>query len=143
MIPIKLNSISLTTIDTIIALSNTGTDSSQLTENEIENTIGKPIEELIENFMLHPHSDKTELAAFLLNLNKQELAEVLALYYFFSKLTYDTTVISDNELHAFWEVCGTNAINDLARVGHPDMIDYLKERTNLGVILSTAVLNLK
>ena len=139
MIPIKLKKTSLATIETIISMSPADPGA----EDERDGNIEKAVEERVTAYLLSFNSNKVELSEFLFSLNKQEITEILALYYFFSKLTYDTAIVSDEELHTFWELCCTNAEQDIARIGFENMIEYLQERRNLSTILATATINLE
>lgn len=142
MIPLKLKYTSMTSLEQIITLAKTA-NADKERRDDPELKIEKSIEEIIEDYLLVPHENKMELEQFLHGLTKDELIEILALYYFFAKLTYDTSVVTDEEHYTFWELCCSNASGDIERIGLIEMMDYLKERPNLSVILETVVLNLK
>lgn len=141
MISIKFKNISFEKIEKIISLAK-NVDNNNQTDNT-KNDSDITIETVIENYLLSCNDNKAELAQCLINLTKQEITELLALYYFFSRLTYSTDIIPDEELDAFWELCNLNSSGDIDRLGLNTMIDYLKEKPNLVSIFSTAVINLK
>jgi len=143
MIPLKLKYTSLTSLEKIISLAKTAHHDRPHTNDHPEEKIEKSIEEIIEDYLLVPHENKMVLEACLNAFNKDEVIEILALYYFFAKLTYDTSVTADEEQYTFWELCCNNASGDIERIGLSEMVDYLKERPNLSLILETAALNLK
>jgi DNA integrity scanning protein DisA with diadenylate cyclase activity len=143
MIPLKLKYTSIPTLEEIVALAKTAHRDAHLPNQDPAQNIEKSIEEIIEDYLLLPHENKMALEQYLQALSKDELIEILALYYFFAKLTYDTTVVSDEDQHTFWELCCSNASGDIERIGLIEMMDYLKERPNLSQILETVVINLK
>ena len=142
MIPLQLKYTSIASLKEIIALAKTANTDKQHSDDP-ELKIEKSIEEIIEDYLLVPHENKMALEQFLHGLNKDEIIEILALYYFFAKLTYDTSVVTDEDHYTFWELCCSNASGDIERIGLIEMMDYLKERPNLSTILETVVLNLK
>jgi hypothetical protein len=141
--PITLDKQTLKKIKKIIDLAkNPGEENSF--KDDVEEKIGKPIQEMIEDYMMSPGNENEDLIEqSLLELTNAELADVLAVYYFFAKLIYDTSIVSDDEMQAFWKLCLANAGSDIGRIGSLKLIEYLKTRKNLGAVLSAAVLNVK
>jgi hypothetical protein len=141
--PITLDKQTLKKIKKIIDLAkNPGEENSF--KDDVEEKIGKPIQEMIEDYMMSPGNENEDLIEqSLLELTNAELADVLAVYYFFAKLIYDSSIVSDDEMQAFWKLCLANAGSDIGRIGSLKLIEYLKTRKNLGAVLSAAVLNVK
>ena len=140
---ISIKNISLKKIEEITLFAK-GIGNNNLNHNDLtESNTEKTVEAIIESYLSSCNENKVELTKYLVSLTRQEIAELIALYYFFSKLTYDNAVKSDEELSDFWELCNLNSIKDIDRLGLDTMIEYLKERSNLETILSTAIINLK
>jgi hypothetical protein len=140
---IKLFHITINQIDHFLTLAQAVGNNSQFNNADSENNLEETVENIIENYLLTCNSKKVELTQYLVNLNKQETSEMIALYYYFSKLTFDSSLTSNEELSLFWGTCKENADSDIARIGLGNMIDFLKERSNLAIIFSNAAMNLK
>ena len=143
MISITLKHLDFADLQQVITLSKSEAADIQLTDEAIENIISKSVENLIEDYLSTSHVNEAELTKFLEGLKKKSIVELLAIYYFFAKITYDNEMTSDSALTEFWEVCLANAKSDLIRIGPEALIEYLVARPNLTMILMTAIINIK
>tara|TARA_R110000868_G_scaffold310072_9_gene571375 strand:+ start:665 stop:1105 length:441 start_codon:yes stop_codon:yes gene_type:complete len=143
MIPIKLNHVPRETIEHIIDLSKQPTQDNVLDQENVETDMEKSVETIIENYLMSDKTNKPALSQLLASLSKDELAELLALYYFFSKLTYDTETVTKEGTESFWKLCLFNAVEDVSQKSLTTMAIFLLERPNLSVILSTALINIE
>ncbi len=143
MTSIQLNYLTLTNLNDILELTEAAgyKDEAQLAEPKA--TIEENVESTLEHYLSTCNHNKIELTDYLVKLSQPQFSELLALYYYFSKLTYDTELTSAEKITSLWQTCHKNAEHDIQRIGLEGMIEFFRERTNLASIISNALLNLK